>query len=63
MSTFRQVKCCCHYKEENECVTWTFFYNNHIRQKKAFQGVFNGLGDSGEQKAIGQRTSTTGKEN
>lgn len=39
------------------------FYNNHIRQKKAFQGVFNGSGDSGEQKAIGQRTSTTGEEN
>lgn len=39
------------------------FYNNHIRQKKAFQGDFNGLGDSGEQKAIGQRTSTTGEEN
>lgn len=63
MSTVRLVKCCCHYKEGNKCVTRTLFIIITLDKKKAFQGDFNGLGDSGEQKAIGQRTSTTGEEN
>lgn len=62
MSALRQVKCCCHYKEGNGCVTWTIFIIITSDKKKCILGFFfSGFGDSGKQKAIGQRTSTIEK--